>query len=90
MLSLDLITASDIQQQLAEHLLRQRKAMKLSRAAMAERSTVPAPTIKHFETTGQISLRQFLLLWQSVDDLNRLADILEQPTTSDFSAELNR
>jgi hypothetical protein len=33
---------------------------------------VPASTIKKFETTGQISLRQFLLLWQSVDELQRI------------------
>ncbi|WP_328987809.1 hypothetical protein [Thiorhodovibrio winogradskyi] len=43
----------------------QRKTLKLSRQALAARSTVPAPTIKKFETTGQISLRQFLLLWQN-------------------------
>ena len=33
---------------------------------------MPAATIKKFELTGQISLRQFLLLWQSLDDLQAL------------------
>lgn len=77
MFDLNLLTASDIQQQLAKHLQQQRKQQKLSRAALAERSTVPAPTIKHFETSGQISLRQFLLLWQCVDDLQNLAMLME-------------
>jgi len=47
----------------------------MSRDALAERSGVPAPTIKRFETTGQISLRQFLLLWQSVDRLEHIAEL---------------
>lgn len=90
MLDFSLLTASDIQLQLASHLQQQRKQLKLSRAALAERSTVPAPTIKHFETQGQISLRQFLLLWQSVDDLDRLSQLLSsEPTRSpDLSSEL--
>ena len=67
-----LASPADLQKALATNLCRQRKAQKLSRADLAERSTVPAPTIKKFETTGQISLRQFLLLWQSLDDLRRL------------------
>lgn len=68
-----LLSAADMQQQLADTVREKRKALKLSREALAERSTVPAPTIKKFELTGQISLRQFLLLWQSVDTLEKLA-----------------
>ena len=60
------------QTQLAQHLQRLRKQQKLSRAALEKISTVPAPTIKKFETTGQISLRQFLLLWECLDNLARL------------------
>lgn len=69
---LSLLSANDVQSALCEALQARRKALKLSRAALAQRSTVPAPTIKKFESTGQISLRQFLLLWQCVDDLQRL------------------
>ena len=72
MSSLSLLSSADVQQSLCDWLKLQRKALKLSRQSLAERSTVPAPTIKKFETTGQISLRQFVLLWQSVDDLSRL------------------
>lgn len=69
---LSLLTANDIQQQFAQAVRDKRKQMKLSRNALAERSTVPASTIKKFETTSQISLRQFILLWQCVDSLERL------------------
>ena len=66
------LTESDIQTAFASHLRKLREAARLSRNALAERSTVPAATIKKFELTGQISFRQLLLLWQSLDDLNRL------------------
>lgn len=69
---LTLLSAADMQQELSQWLRARRKARKLSRQALAERSTVPAATIKKFELTGQISLRQFLLLWQTLDDLKRL------------------
>ena len=76
---LSLFTPNDIQQQLANAVQRKRKQMKLSRNALAERSTVPASTIKKFETTAQISLRQFILLWQCVDSLEGLAALTKEP-----------
>ena len=71
---LSLWTAGDVQAQLSEHLRKLRKERKLSRRKLSEMSGVPEPTIKHFEMTGQISLRQFLLLWgrlSQLDDLRR-------------------
>ncbi|WP_199721315.1 helix-turn-helix domain-containing protein [Neisseria weixii] len=67
-----LIDETDTQTALAAYLRNLRKLQGYSREKLAEISTVPAPTIKKFETTGQISLRQFLLLWQSLDDLQKL------------------
>lgn len=69
---MQLLDETDVQIALAHHLQTLRQAMKLSREALADRSTVPASTLKKFERTGQISLRQFLLLWQSLDDLHRV------------------
>lgn len=69
------LDASDVQQALAQYLRAQREAAGLSRDALAEVSLVPAPTIKKFELTGQISLRQFVLLWQCLDELPRLAGL---------------
>ncbi|MEA3465233.1 MAG: transcriptional regulator [Thermodesulfobacteriota bacterium] len=76
---LALYSTTDIQQLLADAIRKKRKGLKLSRQTLAERSTVPASTIKKFETTGQISLRQFLLLWQCVDDLSAIVDLLKKP-----------
>lgn len=74
----------DVSQAFAAHLRHLREQAKLSRDALAQRSCVPAPTIKKFELTGQISLRQLLLLWQSLDSLDRLY-ALTQPNTNRLS-----
>ena len=73
-----LLDDTDVQQAFATHLRSLREKAKLSRAALSERSNVPAPTIKKFELTGQISFRQLLLLWQSLDDLARLYALTQQ------------
>ena len=79
MTRLSLVSPADVQEQLSVAVKRQRKALKLSRDALAKTSTVPASTIKRFEATGQISLRQFILLWQCVDELERLAALGKAP-----------
>ncbi|TNH04032.1 helix-turn-helix transcriptional regulator, partial [Pasteurellaceae bacterium Phil31] len=66
---LSLLSAYDVQQSFATYLRQKRKEKKLSRKALAERCLVPEATIKKFETTGQISLRQLLMIWQIVADL---------------------
>jgi transcriptional regulator with XRE-family HTH domain len=84
---LSLISANDVQRQLAQTVRDKRKQLKLSREALAKKSTVPASTIKKFEATSQISLRQFILLWQCVDSLENLAKLSKdseyQPTSID-------
>ncbi|MEC7119115.1 MAG: transcriptional regulator [Pseudomonadota bacterium] len=77
-MKLSLYSAHDVQIHLAEAVRQRRRVLRWSRQTLAERSLVPASTIKKFETTGQISLGQFLLLWQCVDDLARI-DQLCQP-----------
>ena len=84
---LSLVTPTDLQRQLAAEVKRRRRARKLSRNAFAELTTVPPATIKRFETTGQISLRQFLLLWQCVDRLDRLSALIETPEPTPRSVE---
>lgn len=84
---LSLLSASDVQKQLADTVRRKRKMMKYSRPVLSQCSTVPVATIKKFETTGQISLRQFILLWQCVDKLENLVllthQVKEHPKTID-------
>jgi len=62
---------SDVLKSIAEKCRALRKANKFSRAECAERSGVPEPTIRLFETTGKISLASLLKLSFA---LNRLGD----------------
>lgn len=73
MQALSFLTSGDIQEKLAAFIRAQRKARRLSRTELAKKSTVPESTIKRFELTGEISLRQLLLLWECVADLGVLA-----------------
>ena len=79
MRDLSLTTPVDVQHQLAAAVRNRRNSRGLSRIALARLSTVPAPTIKRFETTGEISLRQFILLWHCVGDLAGLAALAADP-----------
>ena len=72
-----LLDDTDVSQAYAGYLRGLRKQAKLSRAALAERSCVPASTIKKFELTGKISFRQLLLLWQTLDSLDRLFQLTQ-------------
>jgi transcriptional regulator with XRE-family HTH domain len=72
---LSLLSVTDVQASFAHCIRDKRKQLKLSREDLAAKSSVPASTIKKFELTGQISLRQFLLLWQSLDRLDRIEAI---------------
>lgn len=74
-----LLSAYDVQINLANYCRQQRNVLKLSRDALAAKSTVPASTLKRFETTGEISLRQLCLIWQVLDDLKRLNQLTQPP-----------
>ena len=71
-------TPGEVQLQLRDHLLELRKRLKISRARLAEMTGVPSPTIRHFEMTAQISLRQFLLIWGYLGELEQLREFLIQ------------
>lgn len=76
---LSLHSPHEVQLALAEFVRARRKVLKWSREELARRSTVPAPTIKRFELSGEISLRQLLLLWQCVDDVERIVNLCVLP-----------
>ena len=76
--NLSLFSSADIQSSLCDWLHQLRKEKKCSREQLAMLSTGPASTIKKFENSGQISLRQFILLWQSLDDLTRLNQLTQK------------
>ncbi len=87
MARLELYSPFDVQKELAVSCKEKRRGRKWSRAALSEYSTVPASTIKRFETTGKISLQQFLLLWHTLDELERVRSLTKPVRTTPVSIE---
>lgn len=88
---LQLYIDKDIQKMFAQKLQKSRKSQKLSRATLSQKSNIPAPTIRRFEETGEISLRQFLRLWMVLEDIGDFIDIANPAparTITDFPKTL--
>ena len=64
---------------MATALRKQRKARKHSRQKAAEFSGVPSATLRRFEATGEISLRQFLMLCATYGDLTHANKLFPEP-----------
>lgn len=77
-MTLYLNTAYDTQLDLKEHIQQLRKAQKLSVEAISEKSGVPYGTVRKFERTGNISLRQFLMLVEALGELSQFRQFLQQ------------
>lgn len=75
----------EVQNHLATALRKQRKARKHSRQKAAEFSGVPSATLRRFEATGEISLRQFLMLCATYGDLTHADKLFPEtgPATMD-------
>lgn len=72
---------NEVQKLLTQYLHRKRKEKRFSRDELAQRSGVPASTIRKFENTGQISLRQFLALWLILDSMEKLVALTKETPT---------
>lgn len=78
-------TPFDVQNELKNFLKNGRLSKKLSRRKLSELSGVPNGTIQIFEDTARISLRQFLLLYAVIYDLDDITNLIEKrlPRTMD-------
>lgn len=84
---LSLHTAFDVQLELKDFIKQRRKQQKLSVEALAQCSGVPYSTIRKFEKTGNISLRQFLMLLESVGSLNDINNLTKQSSQEPTSID---
>lgn len=84
---LSLHTAVDTQYGLKDYLKSARKAKKWSVAHLSERSGVPNSTLRKFEATGNISLRQFLMLCEALDKLDAVLAITKPVAHTPSSIE---
>jgi len=83
MLSID--SPSDVQEKIAKQFLYIRKWTKHSRKIASKRTGVPEATIRHFENSGEISFRQFLMLVKIYGDLSSFDNSFPQPKARTMS-----
>jgi transcriptional regulator with XRE-family HTH domain len=69
-------TPYEVSQLLAQRVKELRAGRKMSRATLAEYSGVPAPTIRHFEVTGKISLESLLKISKVFNKLLEFEELL--------------
>jgi len=75
---LQMHTPRSIQKELADDMKHLRlHVQRWKRSTLAGRSGVPESTIKRFETTGEISLRQFLALAFTLNMLDSFHDLMK-------------
>ena len=69
-------TPNEITYLLGQRLQQLRKERKMSREELAQRSGVPAPTLRKFEQTGAVSLETLLKLVKVFGKLNEFEKLL--------------
>ena len=74
----NLRTPYDLQMSLSVTLKAARRFRRHSRREAGMRTGIPAATIRRFEETGEISLRQFLVLWGTYFELGELDQFVKQ------------
>jgi transcriptional regulator with XRE-family HTH domain len=74
-MSINIISPGQLKQQIARQAKQKRLEKNLSRTTLQEKSGVPGSTIKHFETTGNISLDALLRIALVLDSLNEFSQL---------------
>ena len=75
---LSLYTPYDLQIELSQFVRRVRKNKKISVKTLSQTSGVPDSTIRKFESTGEVSLRQFLMLYAELGDLSKMKKLTQK------------
>ncbi|MDA3833119.1 MAG: helix-turn-helix transcriptional regulator [Spirochaetales bacterium] len=81
-----LLTPVDIEKLLASRLKTLRLMAGYKRATLAKRAGVSEGSLKRFETTGQVSLKNLLRLAYALDHLEAFSNLLIAPEATTLSA----
>jgi hypothetical protein len=74
-MSINILTPQQLKWQIAKQAKQKRLEKNLSRKTLWERSGIPTSTIKHFETTGNISLESLLQIALVLDGLQEFSQL---------------
>lgn len=78
-MTINLNSPADTQLLIAKAAKQARLAKNWRVSTLAERTGIPEGTLKRFERTGEISLRQFLMLIHTLGDPESLTRLFLQP-----------
>jgi transcriptional regulator with XRE-family HTH domain len=81
-----LISPAKALKKLAENARLRRLSMNLTQEGLAERSSVPLPTLRKFEQKGTISLESFLKLQMVLGGFEDLVEATQPPTLKQFAS----
>ena len=81
-----LLTPVDTEKLLAARLKNLRLVAGYKRATLAKRSGVSEASLKRFETTGQVSLKNLLRLAYALDHLEQFSNLFVTPEATTLSA----
>lgn len=84
-----LFTPKEVAERLGARMMQLRLARDWRRVTLAERAGVSPATVARFETTGQITLENFLKLAHALDALDALEAVFVPPPARSI-AELER
>ena len=79
-MTINILSPCQLKQQIAKQARQKRLEKNLSRTTLREKSGVPVSTIKHFETTGNISLDALLRIALVLDSLNEFSQLFASGT----------
>jgi transcriptional regulator with XRE-family HTH domain len=83
---LSLFTPFDVQVELSQFIQLTRKSKKMSVKRLSQKAGVPGSTIRKFESTGEISLRQFIMLYA---ELGKLGDVQQLTVSAQAPRDLD-
>ena len=75
-------TANHTKMAMKTYLVKERKRQQLTVAQLAQNAGVPYGTLRKFESSGNISLSQFLMLMEALNKLEKLHQLANTPGIS--------
>ena len=83
--NINILTPPEVEKLLADRFKSLRLQARYKRTTLALRAGVTAASLKRFETTGQISLKNLLRLAHALDRLPEFAELLDDPQATSMA-----
>ena len=83
--NINILTPPEVEKLLADRFKSLRLQARYKRTTLARRAGVTVASLKRFETTGQISLKNLLRLVHALDRLSEFAELLDDPQAASMA-----